>query len=33
MQALRSGAQMLRVHDVAETRQAIAIEMAMITGA
>jgi dihydropteroate synthase len=29
MAALRQGAQMLRVHDVAETAQAVAVEMAL----
>jgi dihydropteroate synthase len=30
MAALRQGAQMLRVHDVAETAQAVAVEMGLL---
>ena len=30
MQAVAQGCQMLRVHDVAETRQALAVQMALI---
>jgi dihydropteroate synthase len=33
MAAARQGAQMLRVHDVAETAQALAIERALLLGA
>jgi dihydropteroate synthase len=33
LQSLRQGAQILRVHDVAETRQAIAVWQAIATGA
>jgi dihydropteroate synthase len=33
LQALRQGAQILRVHDVAETRQAIAVWQAIAAGA